>query len=162
MTTLKEIAALFRLYVDEIAKVRVDQIEQHPYLPEAQEAADQLEALAGAEPVAAQEPILWVHPMMLNANTLGVECSPMRLAPAQIPLYAAPQRMTVEHWDEHMRVVAEKNRLQSDLAAAQARVKELHCALTNLYALVQGECPSLLENDHHDEMVRKALTGDGL
>lgn len=30
-------------------------------------------------------------------------------------------------------------------------------ALKHLYALVQGECPSLLENDHHDEMVREAL-----
>lgn len=50
--------------------------------------------------------------------------------------------------------------LQSDLAAAQARIAELRHALTNLYALVRGECPALLENDHHDEMVLKALTGE--
>lgn len=27
----------------------------------------------------------------------------------------------------------------------------------NLYAMVNGECPSLLENDHHDDMVQDAL-----
>lgn len=34
---------------------------------------------------------------------------------------------------------------------------ELLAALVNLYALVRGECPSILENDHHDEMVRAAI-----
>jgi hypothetical protein len=31
-------------------------------------------------------------------------------------------------------------------------------ALKALYALVLGECPSLLEDDHHDTMVRAAIT----
>jgi hypothetical protein len=34
---------------------------------------------------------------------------------------------------------------------------ELLHALENLYALVQGECPSLLEDDHHDVMVSAAI-----
>lgn len=38
------------------------------------------------------------------------------------------------------------------------RAAEVRSALENLYALVKGECPSLLENDHHDEMVRAALS----
>jgi hypothetical protein len=39
----------------------------------------------------------------------------------------------------------------------QARVAELEAALKALYALVQGEYPSLLEDDHHDGIVRSAL-----
>lgn len=46
-------------------------------------------------------------------------------------------------------------------AQANARLiaasPELLSALQNLYALVKGECPSLLEDDHHDELVRAAI-----
>jgi len=45
--------------------------------------------------------------------------------------------------------------------AANARLiaaaPDLLDALKNLYALVQGECPSLLEDDHHDLMVSNAI-----
>lgn len=40
---------------------------------------------------------------------------------------------------------------QIDLA-----VKARH-ALVDLYAMVQGEVPSLLRDDHHDEIIRDAL-----
>ena len=33
----------------------------------------------------------------------------------------------------------------------------LRSALTNLYALVQGEAPGILKDDHHDELVRAAI-----
>ncbi len=46
-----------------------------------------------------------------------------------------------------------KARLAED---AKVRARLFH-ALDNLYAMVNGECPSLLENDHHDDMVRDAL-----
>jgi hypothetical protein len=39
------------------------------------------------------------------------------------------------------------------VAAAPELLKELEA----LYALVKGECPGLLENDHHDGMVRAAI-----
>jgi len=38
-----------------------------------------------------------------------------------------------------------------------AAAPDLLDALQNLYALVKGECPSLLADDHHDEMVRTAI-----
>jgi hypothetical protein len=38
-----------------------------------------------------------------------------------------------------------------------AAAPDLLHALKNLYALVQGECPSLLEDDHHDVMVSGAI-----
>jgi len=42
--------------------------------------------------------------------------------------------------------------------AEDAKVRaQLFHALDNLYAMVNSECPSLLENDHHDDMVRAAL-----
>lgn len=47
-------------------------------------AADLIERMA-------QEPVAWVHPMMLERGALGIECSPIQLGPQQIPLYAAPQ-----------------------------------------------------------------------
>jgi hypothetical protein len=34
---------------------------------------------------------------------------------------------------------------------------DLEEALGELYALVKGESPQLLEDDHHDEIVRSAL-----
>ena len=40
---------------------------------------------------------------------------------------------------------------------AEARVAELKYALENLFALINGECPSLLEDNHHYDMVRAAL-----
>ena len=42
----------------------------------------------------------------------------------------------------------------------EARVAELETALGSLYALVQGESPQLLEDDHHDGIVRCALRLD--
>lgn len=42
-------------------------------------------------------------------------------------------------------------------AAITAQRDALRAALESLYALVQGEAPSLLEDDHHDQMVRNAL-----
>jgi len=45
----------------------------------------------------------------------------------------------------------------SDAALYREQRDELAKALRNLYALVQGECPRLLEDDHHDQMVRNAL-----
>jgi hypothetical protein len=44
-----------------------------------------------------------------------------------------------------------------EIAALRARVVELEAALGSLYALVKGESPQLLEDDHHDEIVRSAL-----
>jgi len=38
-----------------------------------------------------------------------------------------------------------------------AAAPDLLAALKNLYAMVQGQCPSLLENDHHNEMVYGAI-----
>ena len=38
-----------------------------------------------------------------------------------------------------------------------AAAPDLLNALVDLYALVNGECPSLLEDDHHDETVRAAI-----
>lgn len=38
-----------------------------------------------------------------------------------------------------------------------AAAPDLLDALENLYALVRGECPSVLEDDHHDDMVRAAI-----
>lgn len=38
-----------------------------------------------------------------------------------------------------------------------AAAPDLLHALKNLYALVQGECPSLLEDDHHNLMVSEAI-----
>ena len=45
------------------------------------------------------------------------------------------------------------------LPAAQptALERQLKFALDNLYALVQGECPSILRDDHHDTMVSEAI-----
>jgi len=42
-------------------------------------------------------------------------------------------------------------------AALIAAAPDLLAALEALYALVQGESPSLLEDDHHDEMIRAAI-----
>jgi len=47
--------------------------------------------------------------------------------------------------------------LAEEVIKLRARVTELESALSSLYALVQGECPSLLEDDHHDGIVRSAL-----
>lgn len=47
-----------------------------------------------------------------------------------------------------------------EIDALRARVAELEAALKALYALVQGESPQLLEDDHHDEIVRSALRLD--
>ena len=41
-----------------------------------------------------------------------------------------------------------------ELRRASARVKH---ALSSLFALVEGECPSLLEDDHHYDLVKAAL-----
>ncbi len=50
-----------------------------------------------------------------------------------------------------------RDRYEARLAEdAKVRAQLFH-ALDNLYAMVNGECPSLLENDHHDDMVRDAL-----
>ncbi len=51
--------------------------------------------------------------------------------------------------------------LSADVAQVTAERDALRSALVNLYALVQGEAPLLLEDDHHDEMVRKALSVGG-
>jgi chromosome segregation ATPase len=51
--------------------------------------------------------------------------------------------MPLAHYDE-LRARAEK---------AEARVKELETALHGLYAMVNGEAPMLLENDHNAERV---------
>ena len=44
-----------------------------------------------------------------------------------------------------------------DRAHADALLRQAHRALSNLYAMVNGEVPLLLEDDHHDAMVRDAL-----
>ncbi len=50
-----------------------------------------------------------------------------------------------------------RDRYEARLAEdAKVRAQLFH-ALDNLYAMVNSECPSLLENDHHDDMVRAAL-----
>lgn len=46
---------------------------------------------------------------------------------------------------------------EDDYNAIRAQRDELLAALKNLYALVRGECPSLIEDDHHDEMVSNAI-----
>ena len=57
-------------------------------------------------------------------------------------------------YTDHQATVARyEARLAED---AKVRAQFFH-ALDNLYAMVNGECPSLLENDHHDDMVRAAL-----
>jgi hypothetical protein len=57
---------------------------------------------------------------------------------------------------EHIVVVYELNTNKSDHSLIKAAPDLLH-ALKNLYALVQGECPSLLEDDHHAMMVENAI-----
>ena len=54
-----------------------------------------------------------------------------------------------------------RSRVMREEAVANARLiaaaPDLLDALRNLYALVQGEAPSLLEDDHHDGIVRRAI-----
>ena len=59
----------------------------------------------------------------------------------------------VENEECAMEIARLSARLAED---AKVRAQLFH-ALDNLYAMVNGECPSLLENDHHDDMVRDAL-----
>ena len=54
-------------------------------------------------------------------------------------------------------LTAAANAEATECEALRSQRDELLAALKNLYALVQGECPSLLENDHHDDMVRAAI-----
>ena len=57
-------------------------------------------------------------------------------------------------YSDHLAAIAAyEARLAED---AKVRAQLFH-ALDNLYAMVNGECPSLLEDDHHDGMVRAAL-----
>lgn len=69
---------------------------------------------------------------------------------------------------EHCNKLAEE-RIKQQTASANEDIRRLSrydravellwksdYALLNLYALVKGECPSLLENDHHDDMVQDA------
>jgi len=59
----------------------------------------------------------------------------------------------------HCAVIADGSNLETAKANAAliAAAPELLAALEALYALVQGESPSLLEDDHHDEMIRAAI-----
>lgn len=54
-----------------------------------------------------------------------------------------------------------KSRLDGDETRANAKLiaaaPELYAALFDLLCLVMGECPAILENDHHDTIVREAL-----
>ena len=59
----------------------------------------------------------------------------------------------VENEECAMEIARLSARLAED---AKVRAQLFH-ALDNLYAMVNSECPSLLENDHHDDMVRAAL-----
>ena len=56
---------------------------------------------------------------------------------------------------------ARKDREYATRQLANARLiaaaPDLLEALKNLYALVQGECPSLLEDNHHDDIVASAI-----
>lgn len=51
---------------------------------------------------------------------------------------------------------ADENK-KAQLEALRAINDDLLEALKHLYALVQGECPRLLEDNHHDTMVRAAI-----
>jgi len=42
-------------------------------------------------------------------------------------------------------------------ATAEQHIAQLRDALKNLFALVEGEAPSILRDDHHYELVRAAL-----
>ena len=44
-----------------------------------------------------------------------------------------------------------------EIDALKQHVKELLYALEGLYAMVEGECPSLLEDNHQDEKIRSAI-----
>ncbi len=50
-------------------------------------------------------------------------------------------------WNTYLDVVQLARGLQSELTAARAEVEALRAALIDLRALVQGECPSLLDED---------------
>ena len=49
----------------------------------------------------------------------------------------------------------------SRMAKEIGELKEINAdlleACEQLYAMVQGECPQILEDDHHDEMIRAAI-----
>jgi hypothetical protein len=47
--------------------------------------------------------------------------------------------------------------LIADFAYAEERANKLLNALEELYAMVKGECPSLLEDNFQDEMIRAAI-----
>lgn len=67
-------------------------------------------------------------------------------------LYAAEDYPCLDPEDEAK--CDEEYKANAKLIAA---APDLLAALQSLYALVKGECPSLLENDHHDEMVSAAV-----
>lgn len=51
----------------------------------------------------------------------------------------------------------ELRQLRDDVAAEKILRAELLHALRELFALVMGEAPGLLENDHHYELVTRAM-----
>jgi hypothetical protein len=53
-----------------------------------------------------------------------------------------------------MRALAERMAEVGHLKALNAQLLD---ALENPHAMVEGECPSLLEDDHHDDLVRAAI-----
>ena len=53
--------------------------------------------------------------------------------------------------------ISRREREAVELVELRAERDRLQAALKNLLALVEGECPSLLEGDHHYQMVLDAL-----
>lgn len=86
----------------------------------------------------AGEPVLWVHPMMLETPMLAVECSFVRLADAQVPLFLGPQRMTEaqarEAFDKWARAYDPRWKLDTDWTAYAAAIVWL-AALRHLGAI---------------------------
>lgn len=62
-------------------------------------------------------------------------------------------------WGLTMQAHAERQ--EQAIAALRAQVAKTTNALENLFALVEGECPSLLEDDHHASMTEDAINSAG-
>lgn len=52
---------------------------------------------------------------------------------------------------------SEEARRLSRYDEAVRLINELRDVLLNFHAMVEGECPSILEDDHHDDMARAAV-----